>query len=309
MVFFLPSFPILTTSANPKPCGQPMPRFLKNIQIQFISLVRKGANQKTIIWKSGAGESPRSWQIDIAKTDDDKRLVFGIVYSPGEIDSQGDITDAAEIEKAAYAFLKTSRTGDGVDKYHTFTAESGAFVAESWLVRKGDPVFLDQPEGSWAVAIKIDDDDLWSAVKSGEIGGLSMGGRADVEQVEKSVDIDAIAQAIITNEITKKGQGSGFLAALKRIVTGETDMNEADVKKIAGDAVAEAVAKMAQPLTKEDMTAVVVEATKGIIQPLADRLETLEKQTPGSAQGGTEIEKNVDHAALAAQIVKAYKGE
>lgn len=285
-----------------------MPRFLKNIHVDFISLVRKGANQKTILWKSAAGEPPHCWQVEIAKTDEDKRLVFGIVYSPGEVDSQGDMTDAAEIEKAAYAFLKTSRTGDGVDKDHTFTAESGAFVAESWLVRKGDPVFLDQPEGSWAVAIKIDDDALWSAVKSGEIGGLSMGGRADIEQIEKTIEIEAIEQAI-AQTIQKKGQGSGLLAALKRIVTGETDMNEADVKKIAGELVTEAVAKVAHPMTKEDIVAVVAEAAKGIVQPLVDRLEKLEKQTPGSGQGKDEITKEVDHVALAAQIVKAYKGE
>ena len=87
-------------------------------------------------------------------------------------------------------------------------------------------------------------------------------------------------------------------------------MNEADVKKIAGELVAEAVAKMAQPMTKEDLSAVVVDATKAIVQPIIDRLEKLEKQTPGSGQDNEEIDQNkVDHAALAAQIVKAYKGE
>lgn len=325
-----------------------MPRFLKNISVQFISLVRKGANQKTIIWKSGDGDPPRSWQVEIAKTDEDKRLVFGIVYSPGEVDSQGDMTDAAEIEKAAYDFLKASRTGDGVDKDHTFTPESGAFVAESWLVRKGDPVFQDQPEGSWGVAIKVDDDVLWDAVKKGEIGGLSMGGRADIEPMGKSTDfnaalsidgfwkffnalessirsihddeaitdkqaaiaasIDQFKEAILAQTPINKGQGSGFLAALKRIVKGESDMNEADVKKIAGELVTEQLAKMEQPIKKEDIVSVVAEATKAIVQPIADRLEKLEKQNPGSGQGEEEINKGVDHVALAAQIVKAYKG-
>lgn len=278
-----------------------MPRFLKNIQVQFISLVRKGANKKTILWKSTDTEPPFSWKIDITKTDEDKRLVFGIVYSPGEIDSQGDMTDAAEIEKAAYGFLKASRTGSGVDKDHTFTPEGGAFVAESWIVRKGDPIFPDQPEGSWAVAIKVDTDELWNAVKSGDIGGLSMGGLADVE-------VDAIEKAL-TEEIHKKGQSSGFLAALKRIVTGEIDMNEAEIKKITEKLVTDAIAKMDKPLSREDLTAVVVESAKAIVQPLVERLEKLEKQTPGSGQGAEDIEKNVDHAALAAQIVKAYKGE
>lgn len=262
--------------------------FLKNIRVDFISLVRKGANKKTILWKSGDDEPPRSWDVSLSKFDDEKRLVYGIVYSPGEVDSQGDHTDAKQIEKAAHLFMKGSKTGQGVDKDHSFQAEEGAFVAESWIVKKGDSVFPDEPAGSWAVAIKVEDDELWSAVKKGEIGGLSMGGVAD--QIEKGDRSD-----------------SAILSIIKRLIGKGEDMDEKEVKKIAKAAVEDALKGSDKPLTKEDTVGIVTEAIKGVVAPITERLEKLEKSTDGSGQDGDSKldDGKVDYAALGAEIAKS----
>lgn len=314
--------------------------FLKNIRVDFISLVRKGANKKTILWKSGEGEPPRSWDVPLSKVDEEKRLVYGVVYSPGEVDSQGDLTDEKQIEKAAHLFMKESKTGSGVDKGHSFQAEDGAYVAESWVLRKGDPIFPDEPEGSWAVAIKVEDDDLWSSVKKGDIGGLSMGGVAD--QIEKAIDFDgakavdgfwkhfsALERAImsimedeaITDKKTavsasvdqfkntvvesiEKSHGEGLLAKIKRLIGKGDDMDEKTVKKI----VKEALEEVESPLSKEDTVAIVTAALKDIVAPINERMEKLEKQTPGSAQDGDgklDDGDNVDFAALGAAIAKS----
>lgn len=160
-------------------------RLLKDVQVLFISLVDKGANKRTVIWKNAAETAPTMGRtIPIRKIDEEKRLVYGIVYAPDEEDTQGDAMTGPEIEKMAYGFMKAGRTRN-VDQQHDYEADEG-FVAESWLIRKGDPMFPEEPEGAWAVAIKVENDDAWKKVKNGEITGLSMGGFGKAEEVEKN---------------------------------------------------------------------------------------------------------------------------
>lgn len=162
-------------------------RFLKSVNVNFISLVVKGANQKKIIFKAANPETLHgkdySKIVEIAKLDDDQHLVYGIVYSPNEPDTDGDFTTAEVIKQMSYDFMKNRNTNN-IDKQHNSNPEEG-FVAESWILEKNDPHFPDEPEGSWAVAIKVTKDDTWSKIKSGEITGLSMAGVAEVEEVQK----------------------------------------------------------------------------------------------------------------------------
>ena len=66
-------------------------RRLMNVDVEFLSLVNKGANKKKIIFKSEENSSEVFQRIvDIVKIDEEKRMVYGIVYSPDEVDSHGD---------------------------------------------------------------------------------------------------------------------------------------------------------------------------------------------------------------------------
>lgn len=165
-------------------------RRLLKIHVDFISLVGKGANKKVILWKSGQKlEAPSSGKhlfslnkrFEIAKVDEDQRLVTGIVYAPDEIDTEGDFASAEVIKEAAYSFMQATQT-DQVDKGHDEQADEG-FVAESWIVKEGDPTFKEV--GAWAVVIKVTDDKTWKQIKRGDITGLSMGGQALAEELEK----------------------------------------------------------------------------------------------------------------------------
>ena len=160
-------------------------REIVDADISFISLVKAGANQKVVIWKSAKqpGELTLQKEIKILKTDEEKQMVYGIVYSPGEVDTDGDFASAEAIEKMAYNFMKNARTTN-VDQQHDFVADEG-FVAESWITKSGDPLFADQPVGSWAVGIKVENQETWGLVKSGEIQGLSMAGAAQTVPVQK----------------------------------------------------------------------------------------------------------------------------
>jgi len=154
-----------------------MPTQLKNIAISFISLVKKGANDRKLIIKSSDKKPTLEFTSPITKIDEDHRRFYSIVYPANEIDQQGEFATKEDIEKASYDFMRNLRLLN-IDKNHSEVSED-AFVAESWLIKKGDPIFPDDPEGSWAVGIIVEDDETWDQVKKGEIEAISMGGTGD----------------------------------------------------------------------------------------------------------------------------------
>ncbi|HKJ77521.1 MAG TPA: XkdF-like putative serine protease domain-containing protein [Gammaproteobacteria bacterium] len=153
-----------------------MPTLLKNMHINEISLVKTGANGAQFIAKS-ADEAPRLL-MPIKKTDAAKQIAAGWVYAPDVEDSQGEISTAEEIEKAAWYAMKNQAV---VKTDHE--QEAPAFIAESYIVKTNDPDGF--PEGAWAVVVKIEDAELWKKVESGEYQAFSMGGAAVKEPVDK----------------------------------------------------------------------------------------------------------------------------
>lgn len=246
-----------------------MATLLKNMKISHISLVGAAANKRTFVYKSAgtlAGEEVKASLSHLCKSLD-HHMVYGVVYSPDEIDTQGEYSTAAEIEKAAHGFL-ADLSQRNVDVEHSFRPE-GAYVAESWLLKGADGRFPGAPEGSWAVGVKIDDEALWKSVKDGAVSGLSMAGVA-----EKVREDDGRTFA------------KGLFAALADLVKGaaaeKTEKNESGAKK---DPEGEDEDRMTEELSKA-VSAAVTEALKPLndkVEKMERRLESVEKSR-GSSQ-------------------------
>lgn len=133
---------------------------------------------------------------EIAKVDDEQRLVFGLasvaVTADGKTveDLQGDEIDGPELEAAQYDYVMKSRTGG------TMHEEMGtAKLVESFAVTPEKLAALSKALGvkfdakafkgsaAW-VGYKVTDDETWAKVKSGEIRAFSIGGSAEVEDEE-----------------------------------------------------------------------------------------------------------------------------
>ncbi|PHO09772.1 hypothetical protein CPG37_07080 [Malaciobacter canalis] len=265
-----------------------MPKLLKNIKITHISLVKSGANQKEIIYKSSDKEPLYAKQIQIKKSDEELGVVYGIVYAPASVDTDGDYTNADEILKAAYDFMKNKNTGN-VDKDHTFEIEK-AYVAESWILKENDAIFPDEPIGSWAVAIKLEDEELKKAVKDGDIAGISMAGTAtkeDDETVSKADDKNISLNDLI--DAMKKAFGyvgfnlnAGYDKQIdKSKKEGDDEMTPEQIATVVKDAV--------EPLTKQ------VGELQTQVQTLQksdnETKETLKKSKQNDAPQGQQIEK------------------
>src|SRR5580693_5496603 len=78
----------------------------------------------------------------VFKADPELQLVWGVVYSPGFPDSQGDFMTAVEVRKMAHSFMSRGGSPDyGMkccDVDHDGSIRK-VCVVESFIARKGDP--------------------------------------------------------------------------------------------------------------------------------------------------------------------------
>lgn len=100
--------------------------------------------------------------------------VYGVVYVPEMIDTDGETMTAQDVKKMAHDFLASGRVKN-IDLQHN-GKRTGAEVVESFIARAGDP---DYPEGAWVLGVRIKDGPLWEAVKRGEINGFSFAGKVN----------------------------------------------------------------------------------------------------------------------------------
>lgn len=122
------------------------------------------------------------------KQDGEERYVLGVVMEPDETDTQGDTQDAATIRKACFEFMEAYRgggTAGHLGLMHKQMVDGKLRILENYL-QKGDAKVdgQDVKDGSWIMAVRVDDDDLWAAVKKGDLTGFSIGGYARRKPIE-----------------------------------------------------------------------------------------------------------------------------
>lgn len=131
--------------------------------------------------RAGMADETATWSlpIDITKTDDEMRVVYGWASMAKEgdthvMDLQGDKIDVSDLVKAAHDYVTSSR--DAGDLHETFgigkVVESIVLTLE---VQKA--LGIDLGKVGWFIGMKVDDDNVWKRVKSGELKAFSIGGK------------------------------------------------------------------------------------------------------------------------------------
>jgi site-specific DNA-adenine methylase len=107
---------------------------------------------------------------------DDERFVLGVVLEPEVVDAQGDIYSAEEVRQAAHRFMEEF---GGLGLMHRFRVNGDVKILESYLA-PSDFEFGDTKvrKGTWLLAVRIIEDELWERVKDGQLTGFSIGGSA-----------------------------------------------------------------------------------------------------------------------------------
>ena len=128
---------------------------------------------------------------------EEKKELLGVALIPDfpiyRRDEQGEyyITFSAEaIRKAAIDFYKKLNV-NMADVEHSHDMENGITYFQSLIIDKENGIcptaFKDLPDGTWIVGCKVDNDEVWDAVKSGEVKGFSIDGyfHAEPEKQEE----------------------------------------------------------------------------------------------------------------------------
>jgi hypothetical protein len=152
-------------------------------------------------------EIRKAIEMPIAKVDKESRTIYGVVYKASkEFDDTGQPTDyedtqgnwakADEVKKACHSFNKklqnTALFKGGVDKQHNEKAGYG-IVVESYIA-KTDERDINAEAGDWVAAIEVTDEGCWKEVLKGDVTGFSIGGKAQIIEVEKDDEDDDFFQ-------------------------------------------------------------------------------------------------------------------
>ena len=96
--------------------------------------------------------------------------VYGEVYAPLQVDTDGETMTAEDIQKMAHDFIASGKI-DSIDREHNNVLCDDVEIVESFVARKNDP---DYAEGAWVLGLRMTDGPSWQAIKSGEVNGFSV---------------------------------------------------------------------------------------------------------------------------------------
>lgn len=144
-----------------------------------ISLVDRPAIQENFIALS-------EHKIELKVVDEDKRILVGLALVPNKkiyrnVNGKEFNVFFSEqtIEKTNELFMRNLNLNSITSQHETKV--SGVSVIESWIVEdekndKSNLYNLNAPKGSWAVKMKVYNDEEWNKVKLGEYKGFSIEG-------------------------------------------------------------------------------------------------------------------------------------
>lgn len=136
-----------------------------------------------------------------AKAIDEQRYTLSAWYIPGQMDAHGEWTDPAELQQAAWRYV---RRGDRqIRLQHNTEIVAGEWVeilswpfevvAPRWNPDTGEQESVTYPAGTVFLGV-IWDDWAWALVKEGQIRGLSIGGtawRVEVDMPETGAPVES----------------------------------------------------------------------------------------------------------------------
>ena len=172
--------------------------------------------------------------IKLAEVDAEKRILMGPALIPnkkifrkGEDDDNDYYIYFSEdtVRKASELFFIKSKHQNSTFE-HSFEL-SDMSVVESWLIEdpnkdKAAAYGFDLPKGTWMVSMKVLNDDVWKAVKEGEVKGFSIEGYfADgLERPKESIEENACSDCL--SELNAEFELAEVLASLTEDVELES---------------------------------------------------------------------------------------
>lgn len=119
-------------------------------------------------------------QVELFKTDDELRLVFGfasVIEKDGVTvtDTQNDVIETSELLRSTTAYMEKSREGKMMHAGGKIGEVVHSFPLTSDIAKS---LGIHTSQFGWIVGMRVDSDKVWDMVKKGELQSFSIGGRA-----------------------------------------------------------------------------------------------------------------------------------
>jgi hypothetical protein len=152
--------------------------------VKFLSFVKRGANKMPVLYKDQGDLTEFRTMMKSAEEGE----LLTVTFAPEYRDADLTIASLDVVKQMAYSHAES---GFELDLFHDGESlkPEQAFIAESFIIQKGDPRFADWKDtdgkpvdvtGGWGNVIKINSPELRAAVKDGTVSGVSVYGPAIV---------------------------------------------------------------------------------------------------------------------------------
>lgn len=152
-----------------------------------ISLVDEPAIESNFIYLSK--EKP----VQICLTKDEKHIVMGAVLIPDKPIYRNQDGEEFYIQFSAETIEKLAHQYLAKDRVYSFTQQhedvaDDIYVVETWLKTsendKSKDYGIDVPIGSWLMAAKVENEEIWAKIKSGEMNGFSIEAFVNLDEIK-----------------------------------------------------------------------------------------------------------------------------
>lgn len=243
----------------------------KDSDVFAISLVENPAIEENFIYLSA--QKPQH----ILLEDAEKHIIMGAVLVPDKpiYRNQGGeefyIQFSREtIETLAYDYMINKRQHNTTVDHQKCVND--VVVVETWLKTsendKSNDYGMDLPVGTWLATMKVNNDDVWKRVKSGELQGYS---------IESMVNLDEIKLEKQDTEMTNLENNETFWTKMKEVIGSffsKQEETEAPVEEQTIEMAEEVVEE-----TPTEETVPVEEMVEEIVDTVQVIDETPEEQT------------------------------
>jgi hypothetical protein len=164
-------------------------------EVDFVALVDKPAIERNFL-------KFKEERANFAIQSEERRIVSGAlmladtpIYRNDENGEYYVTFTASTIEKIAQKFFKKGYQSN-VNLMHDGNQEvEGVTMFESWIKDEARGVapmkgFEDAPEGSWFGSFKVENEDVWDRVKSGEFKGFSVEGVFNYKKEKQPMSVE-----------------------------------------------------------------------------------------------------------------------
>mgnify|MGYP003669028269 CR=1 FL=1 len=202
--------------------------------VDCVSLVKHPAIESSWVFLS---KDDRKQFISLATIDEEKRTLIGAALIPDkniprydeDSDEEYDVFFSEEtVLRASELFLKNNHVNSASLEHEEQI--DGVSVVESWIVSdpandKSRAFGLDVPKGTWMIRAKVDNEEIWQSVKSGDVMGFSIEGyfvdKVQKMQAKPKLSTDSMIRKLYNELIKRKFYTEAVLQNGDTIATEE----------------------------------------------------------------------------------------